>query len=52
MSARCSPLCGWCGACTAAWEREDDERDEEHETDQVIREMSRNDDEPPTGGDR
>jgi len=23
MSARCGPNCGWCGACTAAWERED-----------------------------
>ena len=23
MSAACSPLCGWCGRCTAAWEEND-----------------------------
>ena len=22
MSARCSSACGWCGMCTATWERE------------------------------
>lgn len=25
MSALCGPGCGYCGACTAAWEREDEE---------------------------
>lgn len=25
----CSSACGWCGRCTAAWEREDDEQDRE-----------------------
>lgn len=29
MSAACGPLCGWCGACTAAWERDDDDREPE-----------------------
>ena len=24
MSARCGPGCGYCGRCTAAWERDDD----------------------------
>lgn len=24
----CGPSCGWCGRCTAAWEREDDDEPE------------------------
>lgn len=27
MAALCGPGCGWCGGCTAAWERAADECD-------------------------
>ena len=42
MSALCSANCGWCGACTAAWEREpedDVEPEELSEEEQRAREQ-------------
>lgn len=33
----CSPLCGFCGRCTEAWDRDDDERDDD--ADQAIEEQ-------------
>lgn len=39
MSAACTPACGWCGRCTAAWERESDDVEPEVE-DQRRREQN------------
>ncbi len=39
MPARCGENCGWCGACTAIWEREpeDDVEPDLDEEDDAIR---------------
>lgn len=39
MSAACGPGCGWCGRCSAAWERETDDAETELE-DQHRREQN------------
>jgi hypothetical protein len=31
MATLCGPGCGYCGMCTAAWEREDDDTDQTEE---------------------
>jgi DnaJ-class molecular chaperone len=45
LSGACTPGCGWCGGCTAPWEREadDDEDDTEvcpdcHGSGEIVRE--------------
>ena len=52
MSARCSPACGYCGRCTAAWERDDEDIEvcpDCHGSGEVIRETEDQTERVPCG---